>query len=148
MSKPKNKQEELLIFLKSLNNKDSDSDPNIVNNNLKKLCIQLLTERLNSLMLISHSRKGDNAEFIVKNDKYYTKSIDDLLTLYYSKETDKYVGGLIKGVSIYLKKLDQQHIKGFIVEIDDGSSIGGHVFLVDKKVDYKYEELEKHIYRI
>lgn len=146
MNKPRNKLEELLDSLHAhiTQNKDSKT----IATNLKKLIVNLLSENLNSLMLISHNRKGDNAEFLIKKDKYYTKYIDELLTIYYSEKTDEYVGGLIKGISKYLEELDRQNIKGFLVEIDNGSGIQGHVFLVDKQKNYKYEELQKHIYKI
>lgn len=112
-----------------------------------ELCIDILKENLNLLPFATHTKKGDDAEFIIKNEKYYAKSIDKLLTVYYSKKTDKFVGGLVKGIPQYLEKLDNQNIKGFVIEITDGLNTCGHVFTVHKN-NYKYEDLQKHFYKI
>lgn len=142
MRKPKNILKELLISLQSSNNTDSDETKN-----LKKLCIDLIKDTFPSIPDISFNKKDDGAEFIIKKEKYYIVSIDELLTVYYSKTTCKFVGGLIKGISKYLQKLDKQNMKGFTIQIDDGNCVIGHVFTKDN-LNYKPEELQKHLYKI
>jgi hypothetical protein len=41
---------------------------------------------------------GDCIEFLAKPDPFYAERIDDLLTVYYSQETEEPIGCLIKGV--------------------------------------------------
>jgi hypothetical protein len=42
---------------------------------------------------------GDCIEFLAKPDSFHAERIDDLVTVYYSQETDEVIGALIKGVS-------------------------------------------------
>lgn len=42
---------------------------------------------------------GDRIEFIARPDSFYAERVDDLVTVYYSHETNEIVGSLIKGVS-------------------------------------------------
>jgi hypothetical protein len=42
---------------------------------------------------------GDCIEFLAKPDPFYAERVDELVTVYYSQETDEVVGSLIKGVA-------------------------------------------------
>ena len=42
---------------------------------------------------------GDCIEFLAKPDSFYAERVDDLVTVYYSQETNEVIGSLIKGVS-------------------------------------------------
>ena len=48
---------------------------------------------------------GDCIEFLAKPDPFYAERVDDLVTVYYSQETNEVVGSLIKGVSGFWKKV-------------------------------------------
>ncbi len=71
---------------------------------------------------------GDSIEFIAKPDAYYGRRVDGLLTVYYSLNDDEIVGGLIKGVSIVLKKISQ-NFPGFKVSVVDGKIKLEYLFL-------------------
>jgi hypothetical protein len=69
---------------------------------------------------------GDCIEFLAKPDPFYAERVDDLVTVYYSQETNEVTGSLIKGVSRFcndfLKKMP-----GF--KIHDGRVKLVHLFL-------------------
>jgi hypothetical protein len=65
---------------------------------------------------------------LARPDSFYAERIDDLVTVYYSQETDEIIGSLIKGVSEYCQKLTEK-MPGFIVEIHEGSIMLEHFFL-------------------
>ncbi len=62
---------------------------------------------------------GDCIEFIAKPDSFYAEHIDDLVTVYYSHETNEIVGSLITGVSRFYRDVLQK-VPGFKIEIHDG----------------------------
>ena len=62
---------------------------------------------------------GDCIEFLAKPDPFYAERVDDLVTVYYSQETQEVVGSLIKGVSSFYKRVSEQ-LPGFGIEIHDG----------------------------
>lgn len=70
---------------------------------------------------------GDCIEFLAKPDSFYAERVDDLLTVYYSQETDEVIGSLIKGVSAFCRKLEGQ-LPGFKIEIHDGPVRLQHIF--------------------
>jgi hypothetical protein len=71
---------------------------------------------------------GDCIEFIAKPDSFYGERIDDLVTVYYSHETNDIVGSLIKGASGFYKTVLDK-LPGFKIEIQDGKVRLEHVFL-------------------
>jgi hypothetical protein len=73
-------------------------------------------------------RDGDCIEFLAKPDSFYAERIDDLVTVYYSQETDEVVGSLIKGVSKFCRETLSQ-MPGFRIEIQDGPARLQHIFL-------------------
>ncbi len=71
---------------------------------------------------------GDCIEFLAKPGPFYGERVDDLVTVYYSQETNEVIGSLSKGVS---KSCDDLLAKmpGFKIEIHDGRVRLLHIFL-------------------
>ena len=70
---------------------------------------------------------GDCIEFLAKPDSAYAERVDDLVTVYYSQETNEVVGSLIKGVSAFWKKVSET-MPGIKIEIRDGRVRLVHIF--------------------
>jgi len=70
---------------------------------------------------------GDCIEFLAKPDSFYAERIDDLVTAYYSQETNEIIGSLIKGVSGFYRTLSET-MPGFKIQIRDGRVRLVHVF--------------------
>ncbi len=70
---------------------------------------------------------GDCIEFLIEPHDFYAERIDDLVTVYYSRETNEIIGSLIKGVSSLRENLLDKY-PGFIVEIQDGKICLAHLF--------------------
>ena len=66
---------------------------------------------------------GDCIEFLAKPDAFYAERVDDLVTVYYSQETNQVIGSLIKGVHGFMA----QH-PGLKVDIQDGRMRLVHLF--------------------
>lgn len=71
---------------------------------------------------------GDCIEFLAKPDPFYAERVDDLVTVYYSQETNEVVGSLIKGVSKFCDDLLAK-MPGFRIEVRDGRVRLLHIFL-------------------
>ena len=71
---------------------------------------------------------GDCIEFVAKPDDFYAERIDDLVTIYYSRENNEVIGSLIKGVKGFCKKVLEKY-PGFKIEIHDGRIRLEHLFL-------------------
>ncbi len=69
----------------------------------------------------------DCIEFLAKPDPFYAERVDDLVTVYYSQETNEVVGSLIKGVTGFCKTLSET-MPGFRIQIRDGRVRLVHVF--------------------
>lgn len=70
---------------------------------------------------------GDCIEFLAKPDPFYAERVDDLVTVYYSQETNEVVGSLIKGVRRFCESI-LQTMPGFRIEIRDGKVRLVHIF--------------------
>jgi len=70
---------------------------------------------------------GDCIEFFAKPDPFYAERVDDLVTVYYSQETNEVIGSLIKGVSGFCKSV-LERMPGFRIEIRDGRVRLDHIF--------------------
>lgn len=70
---------------------------------------------------------GDCIEFLAKPDPFYAERVDDLVTVYYSQETDEVIGSLIKGVRGFWETIDRT-MPGFKIEIRDGRVRLVHIF--------------------
>ena len=70
---------------------------------------------------------GDCIEFLAKPDPFYAERVDDLVTVYYSQETNEVIGSLIQGVRSFCQKI-LQTMPGFRIEIGDGRVRLVHIF--------------------
>ena len=70
---------------------------------------------------------GDCIEFLAKPGPFYAERVDDLVTVYYSQETDEVIGSLIKGVTSFCSKI-LESMPGFQIEIHDGRVRLVHIF--------------------
>lgn len=70
---------------------------------------------------------GDCIEFIARPDDFYAERVDNLLTVYYSRESGEIVGSFIKGVRSWLTTILQKH-PGFGVDICEGKVRLGLLF--------------------
>jgi hypothetical protein len=75
----------------------------------------------------TYDRDGDCIEFLAKPDSFYAERVDDLVTVYYSHETNEVVGSLIKGVRRFCESI-LETLPGFKVEIRSGRVRLVHVF--------------------
>ncbi len=71
---------------------------------------------------------GDCIEFLVSPEPFYAERVDDLVTVYYSQESNQVIGSLIKGVSKFCSALLKQ-MPGFQIEIQDRPVKLRHIFL-------------------
>jgi hypothetical protein len=71
---------------------------------------------------------GDCIEFLASPDPFYAERVDDLVTVYYSQETNQVIGSLIKGVSQFCNSL-LKNFPGFQIEIQDHRVKLQHIFL-------------------
>jgi hypothetical protein len=78
--------------------------------------------------IATYDRDGDCIEFLTKPDAFYAERIDDLVTVYYSQETDEVIGSQIKGVSKFCREVEGK-LPGFKIEIHDGPVRLQHIFL-------------------
>ena len=76
----------------------------------------------------TYDADGDCIEFVAKPDSFYAQRMDDLVTVYYSHESNQIIGSLIKGVSRFCKSVLEK-IPGFKIEIQDGEVSLEHIFL-------------------
>jgi hypothetical protein len=70
---------------------------------------------------------GDCIEFLAKPDSFYAERVDDLVTVYYSQETNEVIGSLIKGVRDFYENI-LKVMPGFQIEIRDGRVRLVHIF--------------------
>jgi len=47
---------------------------------------------------------SDSLEFVLRPDDFYAERVDQLVTVYYSRETGEIIGSFLKGVGSLLKK--------------------------------------------
>src|SRR5260370_30571566 len=64
---------------------------------------------------------GDCIEFLAKPDPFYAERVDDLVTVYYSQESNEVVGSLLKGVRNFCERIFQT-MPGFKIHIKDRPS--------------------------
>lgn len=95
----------------------------------------------------TYDRDGDCIEFLARPDPFYAERIDDLVTVYYSQETDDVVGSLIKGVSGFCRDVLGK-MPGFRIEIQDGPVRLQHIFQARLwSGDYRPDEMPALVYR-
>lgn len=74
---------------------------------------------------------GDCIEFFYRQDEFRAERIDDLVTVYYSEDTNEIIGSLIKGVSKFIRDVCEQ-LPGLRIEVKDGPVRLEHLFLASK----------------
>lgn len=50
--------------------------------------------------LVFHNERGDCLEFILKSGDFKRVRIDDLITVFCSRDTDEIIGGIVKGIGL------------------------------------------------
>jgi hypothetical protein len=68
---------------------------------------------------VTYIRDGDCIEFFARPGSYYAERLDDLVTVYLSRQNGEIVGSVIKGVSTFCKKMLERY-PGFKIEVADG----------------------------
>lgn len=76
---------------------------------------------------VYYDRDGDCIEFLTAPDDFYAERVDNLVTVYYSRESGEIIGSLIKGVSTTIKSI-LDRMPGFKIEIQDGRVRLEHLF--------------------
>lgn len=77
---------------------------------------------------VTYDRDGDCIEFLVRPDNFYAERVDDLVTVYYSQETDEVIGSLLKGVSKFCADILEK-MPALKIVIKDGPTKLEHIFL-------------------
>lgn len=78
---------------------------------------------------------GDCIEFIFQPDPFYAKRMDNLVTVYYSQDTNSIIGSQIKSVSKFCKEKLESN-RAFQIVIQGGKIKLQHIFcaqIFDKK---------------
>ena len=97
------------------------------NSNFAKRMMLLAQPAENFRPTATYDPDGDCIEFLAKPDSFYAERIDDLVTVYYSQETDEVVGSLIKSVSKFCRDMLEK-MPGLRIEIHDGPVRLQHIF--------------------
>jgi len=82
----------------------------------------------------TYDANGDCVEFLFKPDNFYAERIDDLVTVYYSRNTKEPIGSLIKSVSSFCDSVSKK-LPGFKITIVDGKVKLEHLFLAKMWTD-------------
>ena len=94
---------------------------------------------------------GDCIEFLAKPDSFFAERVDDLVTVYYSQDTQEVIGSLIKGVRGFCDKI-LKTMPGFQIGIRDGRVRLVHIFrarlwtskaALERRIALTYEKLIK-----
>src|SRR5690606_8428086 len=91
---------------------------------------------------VRYDKDGDCVEFVARPHAYRGERIDDLVTAFYSLETDELMGSLIKGVSKLLKRNP-----GWIIELDDGAVRVAQIIRAADAVKAESEEYVRKQYQ-
>lgn len=89
---------------------------------------QLASDAPEFIPTATYDPDGDCIEFIARPDSFYAERIDDLVTVYYSHETNEIIGSLIKGASKFCNSI-LKAFPGFRIEVQDGRVRLEHLFL-------------------
>jgi len=92
--------------------------------------------------MATYNPDGDCIEFLVAPDSFYAERVDDLVTVYYSQDTDEIIGSLIKGVSRVCRQWP-----GLKIEIQDGPVKLEHIFRTRLWTSNPPDEMKTLIYR-
>lgn len=111
----------------------------------EELAIGYFDENIEFEPIATYDEDGDCVEFLARPDSFYAERVDDLVTVYYSQETNEIVGSLIKGISKYFQELKEK-MPGFSVIIQDGSIMLGHLFLA-RMLESDMEKVQIRVYK-
>jgi len=96
--------------------------------------------------LAFYNEEGDCIEFLFSDESYYAERIDDLLTVYYGRESGEIIGSLIKGVKNFVARFVED-APGFVIEVHDGKILLDCIFTAgmwqrgDEIIVKKYKKL-------
>jgi len=94
----------------------------------------------------TYNRDGDCIEFFAAQDMFYAERIDDLVTVYYSFETNEIVGSLIKGVEDLLEECPALQIVISDRKVRLSHLFMAHLFSRDQ-IDQKISDVRRLVYR-
>lgn len=97
---------------------------------------------------VTHIAEGDCIEFFARPGSYHARRLDDLVTVYLSRDNDELVGSLIKGVSSFCHKVLVK-FPAFRIVIEGKKVRLEHLFLArlmdsepnDHEIAPRYKEL-------
>lgn len=89
-----------------------------------------------STLHVEYDADGDCLEFFLGNDNFYAQRVDQLLTLYVSRSTNRPIGGMLKGVVSLVRKFLEK-APGFAHEIS------GHSIEVEKLLTARLWSMEQ-----
>ncbi len=104
---------------------------NSPNNDYAKYVLSLAGQPVGGGSRVRYDRDGDCIEFFTCGDDFRAERVDDLVTVYYSRDTQQIVGSLIKGASKFCSALGEK-MPGLAIEIKDGPVKLEHLFLAGK----------------
>lgn len=64
--------------------------------------------------------QGDCVEFLISREDYWAERIDNVVTVYYGRETGEIVGCLIKNVRALMAQIKEKMPNFLLIEIKDG----------------------------
>lgn len=118
---------------------------NSLNNKFVESALRFLDEDIKFTPVATYDEDGDCVEFLISPDSFYAARVDNLVTVYYSRETNAIVGSLIKGVSKYCREI-RKKMPGFGVIIQEGSIMLGHLFLI-RMLESDMENMQVLVYK-
>lgn len=65
---------------------------------------------------VAYDPDGDCIEFLACDEDFYARRIDEMITVYVGRDSEKIIGSLIKGVNNTISKLLKKY-PGFAIEI-------------------------------
>jgi hypothetical protein len=119
------------------------------NQDFAEQMMQLASDAEPFVPTAAYDPDGDCIELLVKADTFYAERVDNLVTVYYSHETNEITGSLIKGVSKLCQKLLERST-GVKIRILDGRVSLEHIFIASleshrgkpsKMVELTYKKL-------
>ncbi|MCK4793239.1 MAG: hypothetical protein KAV87_56435 [Desulfobacteraceae bacterium] len=87
---------------------------------------------------VYYDEDADCVEFVSAPDDFYAERIDELITVYYSRENNELIGSLIKGVRALLQTRPSL---GILVQ--DGRVKLAHIFIAH--IAMERQDLQEHV---
>lgn len=89
--------------------------------------------------------EGDCIEFFARSGSFYAERIDDLVTVYYSRQNNEIIGSLIKDVGRFCREILAKH-PAFKIVVEDGPVRLEHLFLA-KIMSYDEDNIAVATYK-